>query len=58
MGSKLSCPIMKEMIEDGVCFDIHMFVEGLAPSRTVPKKVAENPKYKEICLSCPNHRED
>lgn len=58
MENKLFCPVMEEMIEDGICFDIHMVVEGLAPNDTVSMKVIENPKYKEICLSCPNHRED
>lgn len=58
MANKLLCPIMGEIIEDGICFDIHMVVEGLAPDNTIPAKVVENPRYKEICLSCPNHRED
>lgn len=56
--SKIKCPLMQEEIEDDVCFDIHMKVEGLAPDWTVPKKVLSTPDYQKICTSCPNHRED
>lgn len=35
---KINCPLMKEIIEDGVCFDISMVAEGLAPEYTAPKK--------------------
>lgn len=56
--SKIKCPLMQEEIEDDVCFDIHMKVEGLAPDWTVPKKVLSTPDYQKICTSCPNHRDD
>jgi hypothetical protein len=46
-----------EKIEDAVCFDIHMNVEGMAPDWTIPPEVLAVENYKEICLSCPNHRE-
>lgn len=52
------CPLMEETIDDSTCFDIHMVVEGVAPLRTVPKKVQENEKRAEICESCPHHRKD
>lgn len=58
MENKLRCPLMDEYIDDGVCFDIHMVVEGLAPLRTVPKGVQENEKRREICINCPHHRND
>jgi hypothetical protein len=48
----------KTGIEDGICFDIHMNVEGLAPDWTIPEAVRKVTGYKEICLKCPNHRED
>lgn len=54
---KVMCPIMQKEIEDVVCFDIHMRVEGLAPDWTVPEEVLLTPDYKKICLSCTNHRE-
>ena len=38
--------------------DIHMNVEGLAPDWTIPKEVLKKADYKQICLNCPNHRED
>ena len=56
--NKLICPIMQGEIDDAVCFDIHMQVEGLAPDWTIPKKVLQTPDYQKICLSCPNHRDD
>ena len=55
---KLSCPLMDTEIDEGICYDIHMNVEGLAPEWTIPEKVLEPPYYKKICLQCPNHRDD
>lgn len=52
------CPLMGEMIEDTICFDIHMVVEGGAPEFTAPKKAVQTPGFREICSKCPNHRED
>ena len=52
------CPLMEEAIDEGTCFDIHMVVEGIAPLRTVSKKVQENEKRVEICNQCPHHRND
>ena len=54
----IECPLLKKMIEDEICFDISMVSEELAPERTVPEEVAVIEGYKEICLSCKNHRED
>lgn len=55
---KVNCPIMGECIDDAICFDIHMVVEGMAPEYTAPKKAIGQSGYREICLKCPNHRED
>ena len=40
---KLSCPLMDTEIDEGICYDIHMNVEGLAPEWTIPEKVLETP---------------
>lgn len=55
---KVKCPLMKENIDDVICFDIHMVVEGSAPEYTAPEKAVHTPGYKEICLNCPNHKDD
>lgn len=55
---RVSCPLMGEDIADEVCFDIHMVVEGSAPESTAPKKATQNPEFREVCLKCPNHRDD
>lgn len=57
-SKKIDCPLMGAEIDDGICYDIHMNVEGLAPDWTIPKEVLKKADYKQICLSCPNHRED
>lgn len=54
----VKCPLMQEIIEDVVCFDIHMVVEKAASEYTVPQKAVQTPGFREICLNCPNHRED
>lgn len=54
----VDCPLIGGDIEDTVCYDIHMVVEGMAPQRTAPKEAVQNPDFKKICLGCPNHRED
>lgn len=48
---------MKQLIDDGICFDIHMVVEGLAPKDTVPKEVLQIENYKDVCNNCKYHRE-
>ena len=35
-SKKIECPLMEKEIDDGICFDIHMNVEGLAPDWTIP----------------------
>ena len=55
---KIKCPLLGNEIEDGICFDIHMNVEGLAPDWTIPEAVLKVEDYKEICSKCSNHRED
>mgnify|MGYP006925686635 FL=1 len=57
MENKVMCPLMGEMIDDAVCFDIHMVVEDSAPNWTAPEKIVAIQNYKEICLNCPNHRD-
>lgn len=57
-SKKINCPLMETKIDDGICFDIHMNVEGLAPDWTIPDKVLKKHDYKQICLNCSNHRED
>lgn len=54
---KIECPLMGTKIDDEICFDIHMNVEGLAPDDTIPEKVLHIKDYKKICLKCPEHRE-
>ena len=55
---KLKCPLMENIIDDAICFDIHMVVDGGAPEYTAPEKAIQTPGYKDICLNCPNHRND
>ncbi len=55
---RVDCPLMGEFIDDVVCFDIHMVVEGSAPEYTAPHKAVETSGYKNICLKCPHHRDD
>ncbi|MFI3231200.1 MAG: hypothetical protein R3Y29_06610 [bacterium] len=52
------CPLMDEVIEYIVCFDIHMVVERLAPKWTAPEKIYKIEDYENICLNCKNHRFD
>ena len=53
----IDCPLMEEKIEDGICFDISMVAEGMAPIYTAPKKAANKPEFKRICLECPKHKD-
>lgn len=54
----IKCPLMDMEIDEGICYDIHMNVEGLAPEWTIPKKVLKISDYKKLCLQCLNHRDD
>lgn len=56
--AKVKCPLMEEIIDDAICFDIHMVVDGGAPEFTAPEKAVQTPGFKEICLKCSNHRDD
>ena len=51
------CPILKKPIDDAICYDIHMNVEGLASDWTVPEEVLSVSEYKKICMKCENHKE-
>lgn len=55
---KVKCPLMEDAIDDVICFDIHMVVDGGAPEYTAPKKAVQTPGFRDICLKCPNHRDD
>lgn len=55
---KIKCPLMGETIDDAICFDIHMVVDGGAPEFTAPEKAVKTPGYRDICLNCKNHRDD
>ena len=57
-SKKIKCPLLGNEIEEGISFDIHMNVEGLAPDWTIPEAVLKVEDYKEICSKCSNHRED
>ena len=53
------CPLMDdEEIDEGTCFDIHMVVEGAAPLYTAPAQAVQKRNFKNICISCPYHRDD
>lgn len=54
----VDCPLMETKIDMDECFDIHMVVEGWAPTYTAPRKATEKEGYKDICLNCPFHRND
>lgn len=56
--AKVNCPLMDGDIDDVICFDIHMVVEGGAPEYTAPEKAVQVPGYRDICLKCKNHRDD
>lgn len=61
MGIKypVKCPLMdNQEIDIGACFDIHMVVEGDAPSYTAPNIAVEKENFCDICNSCPYHRND
>ena len=55
---KVDCPLIDESVDDAICFDIHMVVEGCAPKFTAPKKAVQTPDFRKICMNCPNHRDD
>lgn len=52
------CPLMEAEIDIGTCFDIHMVVCGEAPKWTAPDKAVNKKNFKDICNSCPYHRDD
>lgn len=51
-SKKINCPLVESEIDDEICFDIHMNVEGLAPDWTIPDKVIKKTDYKNVCLNC------
>lgn len=52
------CPILNRQIKVAVCFDICMVVDDGAPEWSAPGEALAVPGFREICSSCPNHRED
>lgn len=53
-----NCPLYNKDIDDDICFDISLVAERFSPEVEVPEEVRKIPNYKEICLNCPNHRDD
>lgn len=42
----VECPLMKDKkIDINTCFEIHMVVQGDAPTRIAPKEIFENGNY-------------
>lgn len=54
----VECPLHGKKIETSSCFDISMVAEEMAPERTIPLDIREIEHFKEICLTCKNHRND
>lgn len=55
----VSCPLLHdELINEEICFDIHMVVCGDAPEYTAPSDIFANADYKSVCQNCQYHRED
>lgn len=53
----IKCPLMEKEIEDGICFDISMVAENMAPERTAPEEARNKEGYRDICLKCKNHKD-
>lgn len=53
----IRCPLLEREIDDGICFDITMVAERMAPERTAPQEATKIDGYREICLNCINHRD-
>lgn len=58
MNSYIDCPLMEEKIEDGDCYVISTYAEGVAPDCIVPKKILDVENCKQKCLECKHHRYD
>lgn len=54
----MDCPLLGRNIDEGICFDISMVAEHMAPERTAPDEAIQKENFREICLSCPNHHND
>lgn len=54
----IKCPLLKgKEIEDYECFENSEIAEKMIKETSLPQKFKiEN--WREICLNCPNHRED
>lgn len=57
MMENVYCPLQGKEIEYGECFETCMVAERMAPERLLPKAIKGNPKFRETCLNCKNHRE-
>lgn len=55
---RMLCPLTNTEIDSGICFDIHMVVEGCAPDYTAPHEAVSIENFKDICNSCKYHRDD
>lgn len=58
LNEYIECPLMGKKIEDGICFDISMYAEEIAPARTVPNEVLQIENCRKKCLECKYHRYD
>ncbi len=51
----MMCPLLKKKIDDGICFDVQMCVEGLWAKSDNPYGVRDIVDFENICLNCENH---
>lgn len=42
-------------IDVGICFDVCMVAEGIAPKWTAPDEATSKPGFEDVCLECENH---
>lgn len=52
------CPLTNGEVPRIVCLDIHMVVDGISPLDEAPPQVLKIENFREICLACPQHRDD
>lgn len=51
------CPLMEQTIDDGICFDICLVAEHMAPAWSAPKKAVAVDDFESICMKCEFHPE-
>lgn len=50
----VECPLLGT-IDVGICFDVCMVSEGIAPKWTAPDEATSKPGFEDVCLECENH---